>query len=121
MEFSSPGLREKHGELPYSVESVDRHSGGVRLTELPGVTFDPDDFRVVQPVARRAKPEPMKDAGAIENVRRFISALPDPLVDLSESGFRETSFYRFPLAGNCFCGKVKRYTLDGETCEDRHY
>lgn len=134
--FSATGLREKHGGGAFGIAEIESHTGGVRLQELPGLTFDPADFAEYAPqqdvsgsggvagagdqFAVSTGAQGAVDGRLVQAVDRLRSALPAPALGSLEGGFRASSFYRFPIVATCWCGRPRRHTLDGPLCEEGH-
>ena len=129
--FNTAGLLDKFGSGLFTVEHLQDFGGGlfVKLEGLDG-TFDALDCvtehgepLVPDKVSRydRTAFAPERDEYLLSQIDDLRDLLPDPNLAQPETGFRETSFYRFPPVGECWCGKVLRHTLDGVRCEDSHH
>lgn len=123
VEIGVPELAQQYGDAVHVVDTVDKHTGGVQLLAIPGVTFDAADLHLTGEAQPRFAP-PQKavevSPDQIHAVNTLTGTLPAPALQGMEAGFREPSFYRFPHGERCFCGKPYRYTLDGWRCEDNH-
>jgi hypothetical protein len=118
--FQSPSDRERYGAGAFVISEVEKHTGGIRLREMPGVTWEPEAFVTTPEESPPAPAEAILMPDVVSVIENLKERLPEPSIASGEEGYRETSFYRLPVRGNCWCGKVLRCTLDGWECEDRH-
>jgi hypothetical protein len=129
--FKSVQLESRYGDGPFLVSGIDAKTGGVKLDGISGSTFDPEDLvpmaaeRATEPAkappAFRTSRKPVRgQERALEALADLLEALPEPQTMAPETGWRETSFYRFPVCGDCWCGQPVRHTLDGRRCENGH-
>lgn len=124
--FVNPDLRDRFGGGQFEIDRLDRHTGGVGLKEFSGHTFDSEDLSGHES-GPRTRTEAAETRLSVEGevevrelIRTLSDALPEPMLTGSEAGYRDSSFYRFPIIGQCWCGRPYRYTLDGAVCEERH-
>jgi hypothetical protein len=130
--FSEPSMSEKFGSGPFTVTFSDI-TGIVRLEGVQG-SFQEHDlldarltkvFNQEQPSFSRERENNLSSRmPGIPDVQyaigQLLRALPAASVIPPENGFKDESFYRFPVIRDCFCGCPVRETLDGRRCENGH-